>query len=226
MYDKIVILAAGDFPTHEVPLRALSEADTIICCDGAYRNFEQSKQKNGYSKAVTIFVVGDGDSLTEAEKRQLGNRWVCMTEQDHNDLHKAMMFITSQNGVSNPKITILAASGSREDHTMGNIGYLVTFSEEHTNAEIEMLTDHGRFCAFKGCKTFHSFPRQQVSLFAVDPSQPINSWGLRWQLKHFFARRWWQATLNEALADSFTLQSDGWLILFQTYEGKGQGSRK
>ena len=33
----IVILAAGDFPTHEVPLRALREADFVVCCDSAYK---------------------------------------------------------------------------------------------------------------------------------------------------------------------------------------------
>ena len=33
---NVVILAAGDFPTHPVPLRALREADFVVCCDSAY----------------------------------------------------------------------------------------------------------------------------------------------------------------------------------------------
>lgn len=41
----IVILAAGDFPTHPVPLRALREADFVVCCDSAYREIENSKLK-------------------------------------------------------------------------------------------------------------------------------------------------------------------------------------
>ena len=42
----IVILAAGDFPSHPVPLRALHEADFVVCCDSAYerlRDYETTR---------------------------------------------------------------------------------------------------------------------------------------------------------------------------------------
>ena len=77
-------------------------------------------------------------------------------------------------------MSILGATGKREDHTLGNIGYLVSFAEEYPDVEIEMLTDYGRFVALKGSRTFHSFPGQQVSVFSMDPECPIYSEGLRW----------------------------------------------
>ena len=214
----IVILAAGDFPTHETPMRALKEADFVVCCDSAYHQW--SAVSGQWSVVAPFVVIGDGDSLAEADKRQLGDRYIQVDEQDYNDLHKAMDWATAHYPQSTTHFTILGATGRREDHTLGNISYLVTFVEEYPGAEIEMLTDYGRFCAVTGRHTFDSFPRQQVSLFTMDPATIIHSDGLRWPLDGFHARRWWQASLNEALGNSFTLTAEGWIIVFQTYEPK------
>ena len=208
----IVILAAGSFPTHEEPLRALREADFVVCCDSAYEAFkdDELKEKN-------YVVIGDGDSLSPCAKQQLGDRYVQIDEQDYNDLHKAMDWATSRFGIQNSEFRIIAACGKREDHTLGNIGYLVTFAEEYPDMDIEMLTDHGRFTTFRGCRTYNSFAGQQISIFSMDSDKPIYSEGLKWPLDGLHARRWWQATLNEALADSFELRSEGWTVVYQTF---------
>ena len=214
----IVILAAGDFPSHAVPLKALREADMVICCDSAYSEWKEESGK--WKEKIPFVVVGDGDSLTEAGKLTLGTRWMQVDEQDYNDLHKAMAWAASQFTIHNSQFTILAATGKREDHTLGNIGYLVTFAEEHPGAQIEMLTDHGRLVAMRGRRTFASFPGQQVSVFSMNPDLPIYGQGLKWSLDGFHARRWWQATLNEAVGTEVSLCSDGWLVVFMTYEAK------
>lgn len=212
---NVVILAAGDFPSHEIPLRALREADFVVVCDSAYNAI-----LNCEFRISNFVVIGDGDSLSEADKAALGDRWIPVEEQDYNDLHKAMAYATSQFKIQNSKFTILAATGKREDHTLGNISYLVTFAEEYPGADIEMLTDYGRLVAMRGTRTFESFPRQQVSLFVMDPDHAISSTGLRWPLEGFHARRWWQASLNEVLGTEFTLHSEDWLVVFQTYSAK------
>ena len=211
----IVILAAGDFPTHPVPLQALREADFVVCCDSAYGTV-----KDGRLGIGDYVVVGDGDSLSEADKAALGNRWIEVGEQDYNDLHKAMEYATKQFTIHNSQFTVIGATGRREDHTIGNISYLITFADEHPGADIEMLTDYGRFVATTGRRTFASFPRQQVSIFTMTPDMPINAIGLKWPLDGFHARLWWQATLNEALGDNFMLDSEGRIIVFQTYDPK------
>ena len=214
----IVILAAGDFPTHPVPLRALREADFVVCCDSAYSEWKEESGK--WKEKIPFVVVGDGDSLPEADKRALGDHWVQVDEQDYNDLHKAMAWAASQFTIHNSQFTILAATGRREDHTLGNISYLVTFAEEYPGADIEMLTDYGRFTAMTGRRTFATFPRQQVSIFSMNPDNAISGTSLRWPLDGFHARRWWQATLNEAVGTEVSLRSDGWLVVFFTYEAK------
>ena len=114
----IVILAAGDFPTHEVPLRALREADFVVCCDSAYKAIRN--EELGIRNYV---VIGDGDSLSEQDKAALADRWIHVAEQDYNDLHKAMCWATAQFRIPNSEFRILAACGKREDHTLGNISY-------------------------------------------------------------------------------------------------------
>lgn len=212
----IVILAAGDFPTHPVPLCALREADLVVCCDSAYCQFSIFNSQF----SIPFVVIGDGDSLSEADKRALGDRWIQVDEQDYNDLHKAMAWAANRYPLSTTHYTLLGATGRREDHTLGNISYLVTFGEEYPGIDLEMLTDHGRFTAFRGCRRFDTFPRQQVSVFSMDPGQPVSGSGLKWPLDGMRIRRWWQATLNEALADSVELRSEGWLVLFRTYDPK------
>lgn len=211
----IVILAAGDFPSHPVPLRALREADFVVCCDSAYEAI-----KNKELRIKNYVVIGDGDSLSATDKAELGDRYIQVDEQDYNDLHKAMDYATTQFPIPNSQFSILAATGKREDHTLGNISYLVTFAEEHPEAHIEMLTNHGTLHSMTGCRRFDSFPRQQVSIFTMNPDQPIHSDGLRWPLDGFHARRWWQASLNEALGTEFSLRTEGWLVVFQTYAPK------
>ena len=211
----IVILAAGDFPTHKVPLRALREADFVVCCDSAYCGVE-----NDELRIKNYVVIGDGDSLTEEDKRRLGDRWIQVDEQDYNDLHKAMQWATAHYPQPTTRFTFLATTGKREDHTLGNISYLVTFAEEYPGADIEMLTNYGSFVAMRGTRTFPSFPRQQVSIFTMNPDNPISSTGLKWPLDGFHTRRWWQATLNEALGESFTLTAEDWIVVFRTYEPK------
>ena len=215
--EHIIILAAGDFPTNPIPLAALHGADFLVCCDSAY---ETLKDKH-LTTNTPFVVIGDGDSLSDNDKQQLGDRYIQVDEQDYNDLHKAMQWATSQFSILNSQFSIIGATGKRDDHALGNISYLVTFAEEYPGIDIEMLTDHGRFVALQGTHTLPSFPKQQVSMFVLDPATSLTSSGLRWPLQDFHPRTWWQASLNEALEDNFTLTSTGWTILFQTYEPKG-----
>lgn len=216
--EKIVILAAGDFPSHPAPLGALHDADFVVCCDSAYSQLTSSH----VSLSIPFVVIGDGDSLSASEKDALAERYIQVDEQDYNDLHKAMQWVVAKFGILDSQFTILGATGRREDHTLGNISYLVTFAEEYPRADITMLTDYGTFRALAaGEYCLPCFPRQQISLFAPDPATRLYSRGLRWPLDGNQPKRWWQATLNEALEDNFTLRCSGWVILFSTFEPKG-----
>lgn len=194
----VVILANGAFPTHVVPLKVLNEAERVVCCDGAVKAFPNAD-----------IVIGDGDSVP-AEFR---NRLIQVDEQEDNDLTKATHYCKAQ-GWHN--IAYVGCTGKREDHTLGNISLLMRYYRE-MNINGTMFTDSGYFTPAQGEQTFDSMPGQQVSIFNFG-CKTITSEGLRWN--SYAYQELWQGTLNESLADHFTMRTDGFYMIFRTYSNK------
>ena len=191
---RIVILAAGDFPQSEAPLTALWEADLRICCDSA-------------AEALVAYglepdrIVCDLDSLSPAFRERFADRITQISEQDDNDLTKAFHLALT---LAPSRITIVGATGKREDHTLGNISLLLDYARE-AGCPVEMLTDYGRFEAIFDTATLPSVPGQQISIFAFDNTLTIKSAGLKYPTDQVRFDTLWKATLNEALSSSFTL---------------------
>ena len=205
----IVILAAGDFPRAEVPLRALREADVRICCDSAAEGLV------AYGLEPDR-IVGDLDSLSPVLRERYADRLIHIAEQDDNDLTKAFHLALI---LSPSCITILGATGKREDHTLGNVSLLLDYAREAV-CPVTMLTDCGRFEAIFETATLPAFPGQQVSIFAFDNSLTIKSAGLKYPTDQVRFDTLWKATLNEALSSSFTLtlsHPSGVLLFFADY---------
>jgi len=202
---KIVILANGTFPTHPVPLARLCDADMIICCDGA----AEKLVANGLEPGI---IIGDLDSVSPEFKERYGNILVQDTDQDTNDLTKAVNWCIA---VGIREVTILGATGIREDHTLGNISLLADYS---TRIDAVILTDTGSFRVYDRSVTIDSHPGQQVSLFSIDPSLKATSSGLKYPLDNLTLHSWWRGTLNEAVTDSFSLDfNSGKVIVFLGY---------
>ena len=190
----IVILAAGNFPRAEAPLKALREADVRICCDSA-------------AEALVAFgvepdhIVGDLDSLSAYFKDRYTDRITRVTEQDDNDLTKAFHLALK---LEPSRITIVGATGKREDHTLGNISLLLDYARE-ADCPVEMRTDFGRFVVIRDTATLPATPGEQISIFAFDNTLTIKSAGLKYPTDQVRFDTLWKATLNEALSTSFTL---------------------
>lgn len=205
----IVILAAGDFPQSEVPLAALRGADLRICCDSA----AEGLVAHGLEPDQ---IVGDLDSLSPAFRERYADRITRIAEQDDNDLTKAFHLALT---LSPSLITILGATGKREDHTLGNISLLLDYARE-APCPVTMLTDFGRFEAIFDTATLPSVPGQQISIFAFDNTLTIKSAGLKYPTDQVRFDTLWKATLNEALSVSFTLtlsHPSGVLLFFANH---------
>ena len=190
----IVILAAGDFPRAETPLRALREADVRICCDSAAEGLVTFGMEPDR-------IVGDLDSLSPALLERYADRILRISEQDDNDLTKAFHLALT---LAPANITILGATGKREDHTLGNVSLLLDYARE-ASCPVTMLTDFGRFEAIFDTTALPSVPGQQISIFAFDNTLKITSAGLKYPTDAVCFDTLWKATLNEALSDAFTL---------------------
>jgi len=189
-----VILANGSFPTAQRPLEVLRNATRVVCCDGA----AVACLKHGILPAA---VIGDLDSISSEMRERLKDVIVHVAEQETNDLNKAFRYCM-ECGWKN--IVILGATGKREDHTLGNISLLADFSEKALG--VSMVTDDGEFIVMRQSGSCACHAGQQISIFALEPETHIESRGLKYPLDGLAPRRWWQATLNEALGESFSLQ--------------------
>ena len=205
MSPTTVILADGSFPVHDIPLGYLKSAEHLICCDGSAETLLMAGME-------PEAIVGDLDSLTTDLKRRFSDRLYQDSDQDTNDLTKAVKWCI---GKGFKEIVILGATGKREDHTIGNISLLAEYSKE---IGVIMVTDTGTITPVNESADFQSFAGQQVSVFSINPESQITSRGLRYELRNLKLKNWWRATLNEAKGNSFKLSfKDGPVLVYQKF---------
>lgn len=202
---QAVILAAGDYPSHPIPCALLTDAEFVACCDSSADEYIA----NG---GIPGIIVGDGDSISEENRKRFADILEFEEEQDYNDLTKTMRALRRR-GIT--RVAIVGATGKREDHTLGNISLLLFYKE--MGFDVRMFTDYGVFIPIHGNCTFDSFPRQQVSIFNFT-AKGLDSNGLVYPLSDFTS--WWQGTLNESQGNLFSIYANGSYITFLTYSPK------
>ena len=190
--DSIVILCNGLFPSEPYPLYLLDSAEGVVCCDGSLEKFlAHAPEKR------PLAVIGDMDSLPEELQESFADIIVHETEQDYNDLTKAMRWVLREH----PEvmdITILGATGLREDHTIGNLGLLMEYTRLFDLGErrVSMVSDFGTAFAITDSCELHLGEGRRFSLFSADNSLRISSIGLQWPTDGVVFDAWWKATLN------------------------------
>ena len=115
--NPLVIVSNGDFPTHSIPLKIIKETKSIIACDGA----ADKLINNGYTPNI---IIGDLDSISNQSKIKFSDRLIEVNDQSNNDLRKAINYAV-ENDITD--ISIIGASGKREDHIIGNIFSLLDY---------------------------------------------------------------------------------------------------
>ena len=213
---NIIVIANGVFPTLPPVLRCLGQSDAVVCCDGALEKYLRWYRQQSPRPTCPVAVVGDGDSLSPALLNEAKNAGINLThqqvdEQEYNDLTKAVRYAMGLGPVE--RVTILGATGKREDHTLGNISLLAYYQEMYAHVQFTMPTDYGTFYPMQGRGVFASHEGQQVSLFSLTPSVPITVKGLRYPIDNRCLTQWWQGTLNEAEGDNFEV-TGGQLIVY------------
>ena len=204
----LVILADGEFPIHSAPLKHLSDAEYIVCCDGAAERLVATG-------IIPDAIVGDMDSLSSNLKERFASIIHTNSCQETNDLTKAFDFALLQNP---EKIIILGATGIREDHSIGNISLLMMYSQK-CSIPVEMWTNNGVFYPVWEDKTFKRTKGCSVSLIALDHGVRIKSDGLKYPLNDVIFDSWWIGTLNKCEEDEFSLHFTvkGKVLVFITY---------
>ncbi|MDR1372864.1 MAG: thiamine diphosphokinase [Dysgonamonadaceae bacterium] len=201
----VAVLADGEFPKNNIPLDFLWRAKHIICCDGAVENLLKFGRNPD-------FIVGDCDSISDGLKQRFKSILYQITEQETNDLTKAVNFCFSRGW---DDITVLGATGKREDHTLGNLSLIADYAEK---GNIQLLTDYGVFVPQLKTAVYESVAGQQVSIFSLNTSVPVTAHGLVYNIDGKRLDSWWNGTLNEAATDNFIVEiTDGKLLVFREY---------
>ena len=203
--NPLVIVANGDFPTHLIPLNILNNASSIIACDGATDILLSKNYKPD-------LIVGDFDSISKVSKKKYSERLIYIKDQSENDLRKAINYAIKYNI---DDITIIGASGQREDHTIGNIFSILNYKK----IKIKLLTDYGIFSCIHKSKKIKSFKGQSISFFTSDNSITISSNHLKYNFNDNNINNLYLGSLNECLYDYFDIKiSHGNLLIFQSYK--------
>lgn len=191
---RVVILAAGDFPSKgSEGERLLKAADVVVACDSAALDY-----KRRFRRWPTV-TLGDLDSLTHVSPPNL----LHLPDQETNDLSKALAYVTSLSSVASAKegLTIVGATGKREDHTIGNVYRAL-------EAGVRIVSDYGEFIPVKGTCRVQTWKNQGVSIFAPDSATKMTSKGLVWKLDGVKFSNPYCATLNRAAAETIVVTSD------------------
>ena len=196
---EAVILANGDYPSNALPLKILEEAPYVVCCDGGANEYIAQGH-------LPDAIIGDGDYLSEENRKKYSNLLHHNPDQETNDQTKAVQFLLKQ---GKRRIAIVGATGKREDHTIGNISLLMEYM--HMGAEVRSYTDYGVFIPCKDTYTFKCREGQAVSIFNFT-AKGLASEGLAYPIYDFTT--WWQGTLNKSTDTSFTIKAEGEYLLF------------
>ena len=201
-----VIIGGGDFPRKPYPRELIRRADIIICCDGnALKAFLRNREAIfGNDNRRPDAIVGDMDSMSPKLAKEYSNLLVKIEEQDDNDQTKALHHILDHYP-NVDTIHILAATGKREDHTVGNLGLLMEYAREGSLPQLDMISDYATaFVVTDSCDLILGRGRK-ISLFSPDNSLKLKSKGLVWPTDNVIFDNWWQATLNRTDDDTIHL---------------------
>ena len=199
---EAVVLANGEYPTAPLPLQILADAPYVVCCDGGADEYI----RNGHTPNL---IIGDGDSISEENRKKYGHLLHRIAEQETNDQTKAVNYLLSQ---GKRWIAIVGATGKREDHTLGNISLLMDYMR--AGADVRTYTDHGIFIPCRNTCTFTCQPGQQVSIINFN-ARKLHGLGLVYPLSDF--TNWWQGTLNECIGTEFTIEAEGEYLVFLNF---------
>lgn len=173
----------------------------IVCCDGhALNAFLRNRESIfGDNSREPDAVVGDMDSMSHALAKKYSKILVKVEEQDDNDQTKAYHFILN-NFPDVDTIHFIAATGKREDHTIGNLGLLMEYAKSEGPA-LDMVSDYSTAFVMTDSGELYLGKGRRISIFSPDNSLKITSKGLQWQTSGVVFDNWWPATLNKTTED-------------------------
>lgn len=175
---KAIIIAGGTPPSKELFIQELSEPSVLICADrGADCAFKYN--------IVPDYLLGDFDSI---DKKILDffSKQKCTIDyfskdKDYTDTELALI---KAKELKVSKITFLGCTGSRLDHTLGNLGLLLKCLKNNIEAYIK--DDNNTICIVNKSIQLKGKTGENFSLLAYDtPVTGLTIEGAKYNLYNY-----------------------------------------
>ena len=205
MKTPVVLLANGEQPKNPKTLDFINNASSIICADGGY---ELAKLIN----VQPTVIIGDFDSTDPNHAALQDNSLIKIIkaeDQNKSDLEKAIEYCIS---VNIDLITLIAATGKRDDHTLANFLLMIDYFEQ---IEIQIMTDYYLINVVKGEKKYHASVNTQISLVSFEVENFITTQGLKFNLNREKLKSSTHGISNSTVHEQFSVFSEKPLILFR-----------
>jgi len=167
-----LLVVHGELPSETLLQRLGARVPVVIATDGAASRFLRA---TGCAPSV---AVGDGDSVTDAEKLVNASRaFVLMPDQESGDLEKALGWSQAQGHRS---LWLVGVVGRNPDHAFNNLSVLARWSQR-----VDLLLLHDGWWGIvlsRGSVRFAVPVGARVSLLPL-PRVQLSTSGLRWELR-------------------------------------------
>ncbi len=172
MRKQALILANGHPPRKSLLQELLRASSLFVCADGGANIAASLKLKPDA-------IVGDLDSIHAETRVRFQHVPMHQTIDDNStDLEKAITWVIDQ---KYDHIVVVAATGKRLDHTIGNLGVLPKFFPD---AVITMVDDVGQMVYVGREYSFEAPLHTAVSLLPLSRCEGITTKGLEYALEN------------------------------------------
>jgi len=151
-------------------------------------------------------VIGDLDSISDPTRAWLTEAvMIERPDQDRTDLDKALEHAFDDLGLE--EVTVLAATGGRVDHDLGNLGLLARLA---LGQRLVFEADAHRLLATCSALKLESVPGETWSFWTYDPAVRVTVEGVRWPIENSALDAGGQPSIsNEAVAEQIRIDVDG-----------------
>lgn len=196
-----VLFGNGEIPSHDIPLSLLKNAKTIFCADGG------ANKLKGLGLQPNL-ILGDLDSIT---KNKFKCKIIELKDQSKTDLQKCLDWCY-ENGMR--KLSLIGFSGEDDDHWMAALWTLITYYDK---MDLTFYSNTSKIVCVNGESKFDSFIGQTISIIPPRETIEISTDGLKYPLSKSILKPPSFSTRNEAIGNSFSIQSNGPVWVFMIY---------
>ncbi len=202
---KALIIANGIPPPQNLLRKVVANAHLVLCADGG-ANIARSMG------IMPDIILGDLDSITAATRKKYAKIQTLLVEDQHStDLEKAIRYCLRH---SIDSIDVVAATGGRVDHMIGNLWCFKRFGKK---IEMKFIDGKGEISLIKGKTRFKTRKGEKLSLIPLDRCHGITTSNLKYKLKDEvleLGRR--EGISNEATGSSASIEvKHGTLLLYR-----------